>query len=172
MESRMPCALSPNLSNTLHSFSIVTPLPGGYVSHVRQSAPRTCIPYQRRASLQSYYDRGLTAVLQRPSSCTWRAAPRRSAVLTRPSKSTRKFGRRKYHKGHPVKGQWVFGGVESETGKMFLVPVTDKTADTYCRYRYMDRTRHYGHQWLLGCVPPSRRARLHTPHRQPQHGVR
>jgi len=23
-----------------------------------------------------------------------------------------KFGRRKYHKGHPVKGQWMFGGVE------------------------------------------------------------
>jgi hypothetical protein len=23
-----------------------------------------------------------------------------------------KFGQRKYHRGHPVKGQWVFGGVE------------------------------------------------------------
>jgi hypothetical protein len=23
-----------------------------------------------------------------------------------------KFGRRKYHRDHPVKGQWVFGGVE------------------------------------------------------------
>ena len=39
------------------------------------------------------------------------------------------------------------------------------------RYRCKDRTRHYGHQWLLGCVPRSRRARLHTPRRQPQHRV-
>jgi len=41
-----------------------------------------------------------------------------------------KFGRRKYHKGHPVKGQWVFGGVERESGRTFLVPVPDRTADT------------------------------------------
>ena len=41
-----------------------------------------------------------------------------------------KFGRRKYHKGHPVKGQWVFGGVERESGETFLVPVKDRTADT------------------------------------------
>ena len=31
--------------------------------------------------------------------------------------------------GQPVKGQWVFGGVERESGKMFLVPVPDRTAD-------------------------------------------
>ena len=30
------------------------------------------------------------------------------------------FGRRKYNRGHPVKGQWVFGGVERESGKTFL----------------------------------------------------
>jgi len=42
----------------------------------------------------------------------------------------RKFGRRKYHRGHPGKGQWVFGGVEWETGETFLVPVPDRTADT------------------------------------------
>jgi transposase-like protein len=41
-----------------------------------------------------------------------------------------KFGRRKYHRGHPVKGQWVFRGVERESGKTFLVPVPDRTADT------------------------------------------
>ena len=41
-----------------------------------------------------------------------------------------KFGRRKYHKGHPAKGQWVFGGVERESGETFLVPVKDRTADT------------------------------------------
>jgi transposase-like protein len=41
-----------------------------------------------------------------------------------------KFGWRKYHRGHPVKGQWVFGGVERESGKTFLIPVPDGTADT------------------------------------------
>ena len=37
-----------------------------------------------------------------------------------------KFGRRKHGKGE----QWVFGGVERESGKTFLVPVEDRTADT------------------------------------------
>ena len=41
-----------------------------------------------------------------------------------------KFGRRKYHRGHPVKGLWVFGGVERDSGRTFLVPVPDRTADT------------------------------------------
>ena len=27
-----------------------------------------------------------------------------------------KFGKRKYHRGHYVKGQWVFGGTERGTG--------------------------------------------------------
>ena len=38
-----------------------------------------------------------------------------------------KFSRRSY-RGHSVKGQWVFGGVECESGKTF--PVPDRTADT------------------------------------------
>lgn len=29
-----------------------------------------------------------------------------------------KFGRRKYHRGHRVEGQWVFGGVQRETAKL------------------------------------------------------
>jgi hypothetical protein len=37
-----------------------------------------------------------------------------------------KFGRRKYHKGHLVKEQWVFRGIERESGKTFLVPVPDR----------------------------------------------
>jgi transposase-like protein len=41
-----------------------------------------------------------------------------------------KFGRRKYHRGHPVKGQWMFCGVERESGRTFLVAVPDRTADT------------------------------------------
>ncbi|CAI6354921.1 unnamed protein product [Macrosiphum euphorbiae] len=41
-----------------------------------------------------------------------------------------KFGRRKYHRGHRVEGQWVFGGVERETGKSFLIPVERRDKET------------------------------------------
>jgi len=41
-----------------------------------------------------------------------------------------KFGKRKYHRGHSVKGQWVFGGVERATGRTFLVAVHDRSAET------------------------------------------
>ena len=34
------------------------------------------------------------------------------------------------------------------------------------RYSCMNCTQHYGHQRLMSGVPGSRRARLHTPHRQ------
>jgi hypothetical protein len=48
-----------------------------------------------------------------------------------------KFGKRKYHRGHFVKGQWghfvkgqwVFGGVERGTGRTFLVAVRDRSAE-------------------------------------------
>jgi hypothetical protein len=41
-----------------------------------------------------------------------------------------KFGQQKYHRGHPVQGQWVFGGAEWGSGRLFLVPVPDTTVDT------------------------------------------
>jgi transposase-like protein len=41
-----------------------------------------------------------------------------------------KFGKRKYHRGHRVQGQWIFGGVERDTGRAFFVPVMDRTAET------------------------------------------
>jgi hypothetical protein len=41
-----------------------------------------------------------------------------------------KFDRRKYHRGHPVKEQWVFGGDEPESGRTSLALVPDRTADT------------------------------------------
>jgi transposase-like protein len=41
-----------------------------------------------------------------------------------------KFGRRKYHRGHPLQVQWVFGGIERGSGRLFLVPVPDRTPDT------------------------------------------
>ena len=41
-----------------------------------------------------------------------------------------KFGKRKYHRGHCVKGQLVFGGVESGSDRTFLVVVHDRSADS------------------------------------------
>lgn len=41
-----------------------------------------------------------------------------------------KFGKHKYHRGHAVEGQWVFGGVERGSGNCFLVPVEKRDKDT------------------------------------------
>lgn len=47
-----------------------------------------------------------------------------------------KFGRRKYHRGRLLTGQWVLGGIERLEGggadkqKMFLIPVPDRTSQT------------------------------------------
>ena len=40
-----------------------------------------------------------------------------------------KLGKRKYHRGHKVEGQWVFGGIEEETRKSFMVAI--KKQDDY-----------------------------------------
>jgi hypothetical protein len=34
-----------------------------------------------------------------------------------------KFGKRKYHRGHKLEGQWVFGGIEKESRRRFMVAV-------------------------------------------------
>lgn len=41
-----------------------------------------------------------------------------------------KFGRRKYNRGHRVEGQWVFGGIERGSGRVFMVPVEKRDAAT------------------------------------------
>ena len=42
-----------------------------------------------------------------------------------------KFGKRKYHRGHRVEGQWVFGGREKyDKGKIFMVPVANRKKAT------------------------------------------
>ena len=40
------------------------------------------------------------------------------------------FGRRKYNRGTLRNTTWVFGGVERQSGRTFLVPVPDRSADT------------------------------------------
>ena len=37
-----------------------------------------------------------------------------------------KVGKRKYHKGHYVEGQWIFGGIEENSRKCFLIAVEDR----------------------------------------------
>lgn len=41
-----------------------------------------------------------------------------------------KFGKRKYNRGHRVEGQWVFGGLERQTGICFMVPVEKRDSAT------------------------------------------
>lgn len=41
-----------------------------------------------------------------------------------------KFGKMKYGRGKPVKGEWVFGGVERESGKCFFRVVEKRDAET------------------------------------------
>ncbi|CAI6354362.1 unnamed protein product [Macrosiphum euphorbiae] len=41
-----------------------------------------------------------------------------------------KFGKRKYHRGHRVEMQWIFGGVERGSGKCFLMPAEFRNKKT------------------------------------------
>lgn len=41
-----------------------------------------------------------------------------------------KFGHTKYHRGRKVKGQWVFGGYERGSKRIFIEPVKDRTTET------------------------------------------
>jgi len=41
-----------------------------------------------------------------------------------------KIRKRKFQKGRLITGQWIFGGVERETGKLFIECVPDRSAST------------------------------------------
>ena len=41
-----------------------------------------------------------------------------------------KFGRKRFWRGHRVDGCWVFGGVERESGRVFMEVVEKRDADT------------------------------------------
>ena len=99
--------------------------PGGSLPHVRYPAPRTYQTIPTRTSLLRSQDRGLGDVLQRDAVCILVGGPNKTVEI-----DESKFGRWKYNRGRPVKGQWVFGGMERESGRAFLVPVPDRTADT------------------------------------------
>ncbi|KAG8226306.1 hypothetical protein J437_LFUL002745 [Ladona fulva] len=52
------------------------------------------------------------------------------------------LGRRKSNVGRPLMGQWVLGGIERGSRKVFFPVIPDRTADTLLRYirRYVART--------------------------------
>ncbi|XP_032666839.1 uncharacterized protein LOC116842158 [Odontomachus brunneus] len=39
-----------------------------------------------------------------------------------------KFGRRKYHRGRII-SQWLFGAIERDTGRLFILPVNQRSSD-------------------------------------------
>lgn len=41
-----------------------------------------------------------------------------------------KMGKRKYNKGRVIEGQWIFGGIERTTKRLFIEPVPNQSADT------------------------------------------
>ena len=41
-----------------------------------------------------------------------------------------KVGKQKYHRGHRVEGQWVFGSIEEDSRRCFLVAVEDRSEAT------------------------------------------
>ncbi|XP_044185087.1 uncharacterized protein LOC114960844 [Acropora millepora] len=41
-----------------------------------------------------------------------------------------KIGKRKYHRGHVVEGQWVFSGIEEDSQKSFIETVENRTEET------------------------------------------
>ena len=45
-----------------------------------------------------------------------------------------KIGKRKYHRGHVVEGEWVFGGIEEESRKCFILCVDDRSEATLLKH--------------------------------------
>jgi len=61
-----------------------------------------------------------------------------------------KFGKRKYHRGHHVEGAWVFGGIEGGAGRIFIVVVENRSAETLlqCIERFVEKgTTIYSDCW-------------------------
>ena len=50
-----------------------------------------------------------------------------------------KFGKRKYHRGHKVEGQWVFGGIEEGSWKRFMFAVDDRSEATLLPKEFVNK---------------------------------
>jgi len=79
-----------------------------------------------------------------------------------------KFGRRNYNRGHKVKGQRAFVGVERESRKYkYSSRCGQNRRHVVGCSSWLDRTRHYSHQWMLVSILRHRNARLHTQNCEP-----
>jgi len=61
-----------------------------------------------------------------------------------------KFGKRKYHRGHHIEGAWVFGGYERGSGRIFMLVVENRSAETLlqCIERFIENgTTIYSDCW-------------------------
>ncbi|KYN50227.1 hypothetical protein ALC62_04155 [Cyphomyrmex costatus] len=61
-----------------------------------------------------------------------------------------KFGRSKYNRGRIISGQWLFGGIERDTSRIFVVSVRNRTAETLTsiiRHRILPGTTIYSDCW-------------------------
>jgi hypothetical protein len=99
-----------------------------FLTYIVRRIPTHNIQLEHRFSTRTISDWAISA--ERLRWITWRAALKRSAVLTTLEIDKSKFGLRKFNRGGAVKGQWVFGGIERESGNLFLVPVPDRSTDT------------------------------------------
>ncbi|KAK9753318.1 ISXO2-like transposase domain [Popillia japonica] len=59
-----------------------------------------------------------------------------------------KFGRRKYHKGHRIEGQCVFGGFERGTGRVFMQWIEPGTTIISNCWKAYDVLHHEGYEHL------------------------
>ena len=65
-----------------------------------------------------------------------------------------KFGKRKYHRSHQVEGAWVFGGIEGGAGRIFIVVVENRSAETLLQCIEVYRKRYHNIFGLLERIFP------------------
>ena len=75
-----------------------------------------------------------------------------------------KLGRRKYHRDTLLRVSEYLVVLNEIPAEHYFFPYRTETLTPWSHYTWLDRTRHYGHQWQLGCVPQSRVTGFHAPH--------
>ncbi|XP_011705455.1 PREDICTED: uncharacterized protein LOC105460657, partial [Wasmannia auropunctata] len=61
-----------------------------------------------------------------------------------------KFGRRKHYRGRLITGQWLFGTIEHDTGRFFVIPVenrSEKTLTSIIRRLILPGSTIYSDYW-------------------------
>lgn len=115
------CCLVPTRPYTFFSFTV-----GVFLAY-DNVWPRSCphLPIRVSLWLRNHQRLGLNSAEAMLGCCQKISGPNKTVEI-----DDRKFGRRKYNRKHTLKGQGVFGGVEHEFGRIFLLPSLDRTANT------------------------------------------